>query len=528
MKLPIFCAAAVLAAFAIPVRAEVLVVSANAPTITAPWSTSVSIPRFDPNVGTLTNVRVLLRVNTLGNCAFENRSAATAQATANVTGTVNATLGGPPGGGGATTVSASTTVPVSVSAPQFDGVNDFGGTSGGLIANLQGTNTNTAAPLNLNAYTGTGSLSIALAGLNQSTVSVPANFGMRPGVAVGAVIEITYVYTPHPDCDSDGIRDSLEADSDGDGLPDDCDEEAAEMASPTRPGSILVFPEFDHTPGNVTLLTVTNTAPFGSPPTTIFVGYVSSTCQQSALQLTLQPRDTVSFLSSYLTPSNWRGFVYVRARNGATGPFWDYDHLVGSALCMNGIDAFSFGYPAISFQATTGEGNPTDLDADNIADLDGTEYVQAPDRLAFPGFLGSTANRSNDIVLINLSGGTAFTATLSIAAFNDLGYEFNQSSTFTCWRKTALSSIQSGTSEDFLDGTQNAPAEVLGASSIESGWLEIEGLTYSAPGGPLLPNPAILAMLIQKSTTGSVAILPYFLGEQDNGDIMPTTAAGDP
>jgi hypothetical protein len=525
MKLVPLRAALLLVSLALPVHADVQVVQTSAPLLTAPWSSTVSLPKFNPVTGTLTNVRIVVRVNTLGNVAFENRSGATAQATASVTGVATATF---PGGA---VCSATTTVPVSVSAPAFDGVNDFGGTSGGVIANLTGTNTGALSFVVLALFTGTGNLNVSLAGANQSSVNVPANFGMRPGVAVGADVEITYVYTRHPDCDGNGIPDEFEVDSDGDGLPDNCDVLRGPLARPDRPGSLLVFPEYDSSPGSMTLLTVTNTQSSALSSTRVTMVFLNAAnCFEFNRAVTLAGNDTFTGLTNSLNTAFARGYVYMYATSPTTGLPWNYNYLIGSELQMSAIDAYSYGYNAFAFEALTGLLQPTDLDADGIRDLDGIEYSQAPDRLMFPRFLGSTASRSNDLILINLTGGSAFTATVRLTVINDLGTSHETvDQSFSCWRKDTLDNWTGGrTTNSHLHAiVPSASDEVLGASSIESGWLEIQGISATS-GGPVLNDPAILGLLIERSPLRQAAQLPYFLGEQANGDLLPHSAAGDP
>ncbi len=472
MRFPAFLAALATSASFVSARADVLVVQGSAPQRPAPWSATVSIPRFPDSTGVLTDVRIVMRVNTIGSAGFENRSAVVAQATANVTGTVTATFPAPN-----PSCSASTTVPVSVSAPPFDGVNDFGGTSDGILTNLPGTNTGSVAATDIGQFLGAGTLSVSASALNQSTVNALPNFGMRPGLVVGAEIEVTYVYTPHPDCDGDGIPDSLEPDADSDGLPDDCDVDPApapELGG-SRPGSLLVFPEFDHRPAEVTMLTLTNTAPDGTVPTEVQVVYVSSACTTTDLVLTMPPRDTVTFLSNYNNSPNLRGYAYAFARNPANDSKWSYDHLVGSALRMTVVDAYTHGYSAISFQSPVVPFELTDLDADGVADLDGLEYVQAPEKLLIPRFLGSTSQRSNDLILINLTGGTAFQAVANFLIYNDNMEVFSAQTSLGCWSRTSLESISSATTHNFLVQTNHAVDEVLGAPFIEAGWIEIDG-----------------------------------------------------
>ena len=75
------------------------------------------------------------------------------------------------------------------------------------------------------------------------------------------------------------------------------------------------------------------------------------------------------------------------------------------------------------------------------------------------------------------------------------------------------------------DFTNDDPNEVVDMPAWETGWLLIDGGTASS-GVKSVSDPAFLAALIDLGRTGSAA-LPFGIGEQDNGDLLPSGVFGD-
>jgi len=69
------------------------------------------------------------------------------------------------------------------------------------------------------------------------------------------------------------------------------------------------------------------------------------------------------------------------------------------------------------------------------------------------------------------------------------------------------------------------PDEIIGMSMQEAGWILIDGGTASS-SATTIPDPAFVAVLIELGLFSS-ADLPFTVGEQDNGDLLPSSIFGD-
>jgi streptogramin lyase len=317
----------------------------------------------------------------------------------------------------------------------------------------------------------------------------------------------------------------------------------AECSTPERtPGSLLVFPFYDNLPGRTTLATVTNT----SPTTPIAVEYVyiaresidgaPLSCLEFNRTHLLTPNDTLTVATRAHAPDYGSGYLYCFAKSPAGGAAIAHDHLVGDLLAIDGMAAASFGVGPWSFRAVPADGQPTDLDGDWLRDLDGREYVCAPDELLVPRFLGqidvggkplSYSERAGELVLLNLSGGTAFDALVDILLHNDNEEVFSAQTTFRCWTRRKLVDISPAFAQSFLETTNNAPGEILGAPHVESGWFRLDGrIAWSTAAS--IADPAILAAYIERTGPSNAACdLPFLEGSQQNGDLLALGPLGD-
>lgn len=302
-----------------------------------------------------------------------------------------------------------------------------------------------------------------------------------------------------------------------------------------KPASLLLFPEFDNRIGRMTLLTVTNTNDdieldqTGNFVGTVRVEYVyinGDTCQEFNRTETLTPNDTLTVVSGAHNPNHERGFLYVFAKSRTTGRAIGFDYLIGQELTLDSFVLFNYAYNPINYLAAVAPGANTDVDNDGTRDLNGLEYQKSGDEILIPRFFGQNGVRKSDLVLINLTGGSLFTATIGFLIYNDNEEVFSAYYQFSCWEKVRLSDISSAFDESFLDGTNNAPNEVLGASHVETGWIRINGLTATS-SATTISNPAILAILDETVGPFGAADAPYMQGENPNGDLLPHGPFGD-
>lgn len=315
------------------------------------------------------------------------------------------------------------------------------------------------------------------------------------------------------------------------------------LAGPARahhdsPGSLLLFHEFDSRPGQVTLLTVTNTHPTES--IRYEIKYISESCLEFNRTRVLTPNDTITVLTSFDNPEPTRGFAYVFARSAETGQAVTFDHLVGSAIHVSGFRSFDYGYNAMSYEGGTDVGQPTDLDSDGVRDLDGLEYEQSADELLFPRFVGQGMGFDHSLVLVGLTG-AQFQTVVNILAYNDNEEAFSAQYQFGCWAKVRLADVSSLFTQTFLKFTNHHPSEIFGLPDVESGWFRMDGaIAFSSE--TTVASPAFAAMLVESSRGNSIfgsvfsfylgalsetASMPFYQGRQGNGDLLPFGALGD-
>lgn len=450
-------------------------------------------------------------------------------------------------------VSVMVAVQESEDFPAFDGVDDSDGPSGETIMGSESmiTVANLTDPMDLARFTvGSGSGPVGPVQLRYTTLpSMPmcaAMFDAGCDLLTEATVEITVAYnfcmcTPTPDCKCINRR---------------------------KPGSLLLYPEYDNRGGHITVFTVTNTnCSFLEGETDVEFVYRNETdCSEANVKVDLTPCDTFTFLTT--THNGYqRGYAYAFARdsNGGTmanpaGTPIVFNHLIGQSLVVNGFKSLEYSINAVSFRAFGEEGESTDREdpgpfpgvvGDGIRDLDGFEYDEAPDEIYIPRFLGQDdvldkRGLHSELILIALSGGRQFVSspfnvaggtTVFMDIYNDNEEPESLEHTFDCWQKLRLGFLQSvdletpipGTmlfDNDTLQASMNAPDEILGGMGLESGWFKIDGLVANSTQESIL-DPAIYAVLIETVRGKSAGDLPFEWCSQINGDLLPNNIRGD-
>lgn len=312
----------------------------------------------------------------------------------------------------------------------------------------------------------------------------------------------------------------------------------AAQADVQRPGSLLLFPEYDNRQGQVTLITITNTNgdQFGRIPAgqvRVHLKYVDSeTCQISNAFETLTPLDTVTVDSTFHSPNFSRGYMFATAYGVTTGGAITFDHLVGSSIVIDGMTGTTYSMQPIVFQGQTPEGTSTDLDSDGIRDLNGLEYSQMPDQTVIPRFFGQAGGGGmndspvrSEVILIGLTGGRSFITTVDFLIFNDNEEAFSGAYSFYCWTKVPLVQMSGATRNSFLKTTNHDPQEILGMPALESGWIRFDGGSASSTAASF-SDPAVVAVLVETDML-ETADLPFGVGSQNNGDLLPASIFGD-
>ncbi len=293
------------------------------------------------------------------------------------------------------------------------------------------------------------------------------------------------------------------------------------------PGSLLIFPEFDSRPGSYTFLTVTNVNP--DEGIRVHFNWVDEeSCLKTDAWQTLTPLDTITFLSSSASPNENRGYCFAYARGMASPSATDFDYLIGTELTFDGWTSSEYQVNALVYEGQTGEGNPTDLNGDGNADLDGVEYGTTPDLIAIPRFFGQIPGQGMpraELIFIGLTG-TKFNTSANFLIYNDNEEVFSAQHSFDCWERVSLLDISGVFSQSFLyNSTNHDPNEVQGFPLMETGWFQIDGSVASSTTTSIT-NPAMLAIMVEVGRLSS-ASLPFTIGEQFNGSLLPKTLSGN-
>ncbi|MFO1010158.1 MAG: hypothetical protein U1F29_08865 [Planctomycetota bacterium] len=315
------------------------------------------------------------------------------------------------------------------------------------------------------------------------------------------------------------------------------------MANGRNPGSLLLFPEFDNRGGDLTLLTVTNTntgvnadGSDGSVKVEfVYIGkYGHDHHQLDCLEFnrteTLTANDTLSLITEVHNPQHEQGYVYAFAKDRVTGKAKVFNHLIGNLMTLESWDTLEYSMNPVVFK---GIGNAqtgvTDLDNDNVRDLDGVEYEAVPEEILIPRFLGSGDQFRSELILIGLSGGAAFDTIADFWVYNDNEEAFSAQYQFRCWDRVRLDRINGVFTQDFLaNSTNHAANEIVGASDVESGWMRVYGGTAFSTAEQIL-NPAVYAVLVERIAGYGAADLPFeSVATQNNGDLLPRGIFGDP
>lgn len=330
--------------------------------------------------------------------------------------------------------------------------------------------------------------------------------------------------------------------------------ECTKTVNRMQPGSLIVFPEFDNREGVETLFTVTNTN--CSEGINVHYNFVSgdecdpvdfsfACCDVRDDDEDLTPCDTVTRLIRTAGLNFQQGYIYAYARPLELGlrPAVSFNHLVASQLVIDGITGAQYSVMPFVFRASLEtDGALTDLDLDNIRDLDGLEYVEAPDQVLIPRFTGqftgmnaepAMITRSSDLVLLALSGGRLFNTTVRMTVNNDSEEAVNVQVLFRCWTKRSLESLSNETLNSSLL-VDDDPNEILGnfllpLPQTKMGWLRLDGIiAQSTDPTAIVTDPAFLAVLIETWQSSQHAAIPFERCVQDNGALLPDTVSGDP
>jgi len=292
-----------------------------------------------------------------------------------------------------------------------------------------------------------------------------------------------------------------------------------------NPGSLLMFPEFDNTVGTRTVVTVTNLdTVMTNDPIEVEFMYIgkydtngdSIGCLEFNRTETLTPADTITLLTDAHNPEHEQGYLYVFTKNASTHLAQTHNFLIGNVMSVNGILAFEYAINPVSYLGIGSD------DGDGILALDNVEYSGTPGEIVIPRFFGQNGVRQSELIMIGLSGGTAFSTTIDFLIFNDNEEIFSSEHTFQCWERTHLIDISGVFANGFLaNWTNDDPLELVGLPNIETGWIHIEGAQYSS-NTVTYPDPSVYAVLVERIGNLGIADLPFEMGATRlNGELLP-------
>ena len=415
----------------------------------------------------------------------------------------------------------------------FDGVNGGDDASARTLADYPAQDTMaqacTALGGDLSAWIGPGNIdwTVLIVGANQSAGCTQSFQGVSSHFQAG--VSVNYIYC---------VEDRGEEGGNG------C---ICDTPSPNyrRPGSMLLFPEFDSRPGMYTVLTVTNTdcldsSTDGGDVEIEFIYVDEEDCTEVINRTeTLTPCDTFSVLTRAHTGPQGRGFAYVFAKDTSmitpgnpNGAPIAWNHLTGASMVINAFDSFDYSVNPVAFQSPFADRTNIDLDDDGLRDLDSREYEAAPNIITIPRFFGQDGNVAeggafeSELILIALSGGTQFETTACFSFWNDNEVMFSGEYTWNCWDKPTLLQISAAFAQDFLVTTDHDLNEIFGASDREAGWICVEGCVANSSQEEI-ENPAIYATLVEHMGIYGAADLPWECGRRVNGALIPSGIFGD-
>jgi len=296
------------------------------------------------------------------------------------------------------------------------------------------------------------------------------------------------------------------------------------LAGGRNPGSLLLYPEFDNTAGDITVLTVTNVLASETDIEFVYIGVSDAggpvDCEEFNRTTTLTGNDTLTLLTKFHNPQLETGYVYVFAKSG--GLPVSHDGLIGSQLVISGIMNFDYSVNPVSFKGIDPMYNDNGL-----RDLDGNEYGVAPGTILIPRFFGQGGTFDSKLILIGLTGGAAFDTKVDFKIYNDNEEMFSGSYTFHCWEKVSLMDISGVFDNAYLaNNTNDDPDEIVGAPTYESGWMSLDGAVANS-NTTSIDNPAIYAVLIEEAAMVGVADLPFEDGENDSGSLLARSNNGE-
>jgi hypothetical protein len=192
-RLVTFGVAAVLVCAAGAAMAGTVTYGGGVSLATTNWSSSITFPKFSPTLGCLDSVCFSLSGHVEGTAKFESLDSGPTTVTMNLAATL--TLQRPDLSTLVVTLPAAST---SDNVTAFDGLIDFGGTSGRTHLGLSANSTDgrcSSAPSDITLFTGSGNIVLPCVGTGSSNGSGAGNLILQFQTLASAGADVTYWYT---------------------------------------------------------------------------------------------------------------------------------------------------------------------------------------------------------------------------------------------------------------------------------------------------------------------------------------------
>jgi hypothetical protein len=171
-------------------------VTATFDPFTTGGSQTQAVAQFDPSLGTLTDVQIILNGKLTSDVKVENLDGAASNVSAQVNG--NLTLQGP----GSVSASVTPSINENTTLSASDGTLDYSGTSGKDFGDQSAQASKTidlaAGSNDLSAWIGTGTVSLTESAQSTSTVSGSGNEQVHINSKGSGTVQVIYSYTPAP------------------------------------------------------------------------------------------------------------------------------------------------------------------------------------------------------------------------------------------------------------------------------------------------------------------------------------------
>jgi len=244
----------------------------------------------------------------------------------------------------------------------------------------------------------------------------------------------------------------------------------------------------------------------------------------------LTPNDTLSLIVNVHNAEQAQGYLIVSAAD-ETGEHISFNNLIGHTMVLNGINHFEYAVNPFDYRSPVTHGEATDLNGDGNRDLDVNEYERTGAEILVPRFLGAPTmpgypsmggGYGSELIMIALSGGTAFDTTVDFLIYNDNEEVFSSEHTFNCWTKVGLTQVSNAFTSQFLSTTDHDDSESLGGR--ESGWFSMKGGVANSISHSIA-HPSIAAVYLERAGMFTAADLPFEMGLAD-GSLLPRTPQG--